>query len=82
MARGNSGPPYVKVGAAVRYDERDLEQWIQERKRVSTTEKISKQRRSTKSRRRKVKIENIESAKNAIVSDAWNPPNRVPRRVP
>jgi predicted DNA-binding transcriptional regulator AlpA len=46
---GNSGPPYVKVVAAVRYDERDLDQWIQERERTSTTDEARKQRRSPKS---------------------------------
>lgn len=31
----NDGPPYIKVGFAVRYDPADLEEWLQARKRVS-----------------------------------------------
>jgi len=32
------GPPFVKVGRAVRYREADLEAWIAERTRASTSD--------------------------------------------
>jgi len=32
------GPPFIKMGRAVRYDPGDLRQWIEERKVESTTE--------------------------------------------
>jgi predicted DNA-binding transcriptional regulator AlpA len=32
------GPPYVKVGKSVRYDEAALRQWMKSRQRLSTSE--------------------------------------------
>jgi excisionase family DNA binding protein len=31
------GPPYIKMGAAVRYDTEDLDAWIDQKKRQSTS---------------------------------------------
>lgn len=33
-----SGPPFVKIGRGVRYDERDLIAWLAERRHRSTSE--------------------------------------------
>jgi predicted DNA-binding transcriptional regulator AlpA len=30
--RGKGGPPYIKIGRAVRYDIRDLDQWLADRR--------------------------------------------------
>lgn len=45
------GPPYIKMGATVRYDSEDLDAWIDLKKRMSTSavEKAPPQRRSRKS---------------------------------
>jgi excisionase family DNA binding protein len=31
------GPPYIKMGATVRYDSEDLDVWIEQKKRQSTS---------------------------------------------
>jgi excisionase family DNA binding protein len=45
------GPPYIKMGATVRYDTEDLDKWIDIKKRESTSaaEKVPPPRRSRKS---------------------------------
>ncbi|MCP4408801.1 MAG: helix-turn-helix domain-containing protein [Gammaproteobacteria bacterium] len=32
------GPPFIKIGRSVRYDEADLDAWIDERRRSSTSD--------------------------------------------
>lgn len=41
MARARvrgDGPPYLKVGRSVRYDPRDIDAWLESRKRNSTSQ--------------------------------------------
>jgi excisionase family DNA binding protein len=34
------GPPFIKVGRAIRYSEAALQQWMKSRQRLSTSEQI------------------------------------------
>ena len=38
------GPAFLKLGRAVRYDRRDLDQWLDERRRKNTSEALSPRR--------------------------------------
>jgi predicted DNA-binding transcriptional regulator AlpA len=39
-----TGPVYLKLGRAVRYDPHDLDQWLSERRTVSTSQTVAKHR--------------------------------------
>jgi hypothetical protein len=36
--RGGDGPPYIKVGGAVRYAKDDLDVWLESRRRRNTSD--------------------------------------------
>jgi hypothetical protein len=46
------GPPFIKIGAAVRYDDKDLDEWLARQRRQSTSETAPSENSPRRRRRR------------------------------